>query len=237
MCDMSEMGAEVIEQVYHEILEPSFGPDELDTLDTLKEGLLAGEAWGLCALDGEMPVGNVLAYPYADSRVLLVGYVTVKTGFRDGGIGGLLLDEARQRWYGEIDLVVAEVEDPRSHPVVGDIDPQRRISFYARRGAQIVVGPYFQPRLDGSGTNRVHDLFLTVLSGSREVLGPEKTLRAELLTDFILDYFRDSGEGGDWPRAEDEEGTRLLAWYRSRETVALHPIGDYAQIEIPRLIG
>jgi len=238
----TEVSTSLIEDIYREILEPSLGPDELETLDTVLDGLAEGgscEAWGLCALDDETPVGCVLGYPYAESRVLLIGYVTVKPGLRGRGIGGVLMDEAQRRWYGKVDftLVVAEVEDPRRHPAVGDIDPKRRAAFYARRDAQVVVGPYFQPRLEGAGKKRVRDLFLTVLSGSSEAISPENSVPAGQLSDFILEYFRETGEGSDWPKVGDEEGNRLLAWYGGREMVQLHPIGEYEQIEIPRLIG
>jgi GNAT superfamily N-acetyltransferase len=233
----TEVTVSLIEDVYHGILEPSFGPDELDTLDTLLDGLAKGEVWGLCAVGGETPIGCVLGYPFRESKVLLIGYLTVKPGVRSGGIGGTLMDEAQQRWSGKDDLtlVVAEVEDPRHHPPADDVEPKRRAQFYARRGAQVVVGPYFQPRLEGAGKKRVYDLFLTILGGNAEAITSENSVRAEQLTKFILEYFRDSGEGGDFPRANDQEGKDLLAWYRARETVALHPIGDYAQIEIPRI--
>jgi predicted N-acetyltransferase YhbS len=231
----TEVSASLIEDVYHEILEPSFGPDELDTLDTLVDGLAKSEVWGLCALDGETPIGCVLGYPFRESKVLLVGYLTVKSCLRGGGIGGRLMDQTQQRWSGKDDLtlVVAEVEDPRRYPVIGDIDPKRRADFYARRGAQVVVGPYFQPRLDEDGRKRVYDLFLTVLSGSGEAITPENSVWGEQLANFLLEYFRSSGEGSDFPRANDDEGKGLLAWYRDRETVSLRPIGDYAEIEIP----
>ena len=233
----TEVSVNLIEDVYHDILEPSFGPDELDTLDTLLDGLAKREVWGLCAVDGDTPVGCVLGYPFTESKVLLIGYLTVKPGLRSGGIGGRLLDDAQQRWSGKDDLtlVLAEVEDPRRHPAAGDVDPKRRAEFYARRGAQVVVGPYFQPRLEGAGKRRVYDLFLTVLNGNSEAITPENSVRAQQLTNFLLEYFRDSGEGSDFPRANDEEGKGLLAWYRDRDTVALRPIGDYAQIEIPRI--
>jgi hypothetical protein len=81
----------------------------------------------------------------------------------------------------------------------------------------------------------VYDLFLTVLRASRDAITPEHSVRAEQLSNFLLEYFRDSGEGTDFPRADDEEGNRLLAWYRGRDAVALHPIADYAQIEIPQI--
>jgi GNAT superfamily N-acetyltransferase len=235
----SEVSTDVIEEIYREILQPSFGPDELDSLDTFLGGLAENEAWGLCALDGESPVGCVMGYPFPRSRVLLIGYVAVRPGLRGGGIGDVLMDAARQRWYTKPDvaLVLAEVEDPRRHPAAGDIDPKRRAMFYARRGAQVVVGPYFQPKLEGEGKKRVHDLFLTVISGTTDAISPQNSVPAEMIVDFILDYFRDSGEGSDWPRANDDEGNRLLAWYRGRESVPSQPIGDYAQIEIPRISG
>jgi GNAT superfamily N-acetyltransferase len=235
----SEVSATVIEDIYREILDPSFGPDELDSLDTVLRGLAEREAWGLCALDGEEPVGCIMGYPFPRSRVLLIGYVSVKPGLRGGGIGDVLMDAARQRWYAKPDvaLVLAEVEDPRRHPADGDIDPKRRAMFYARRGAQIVVGPYFQPKLEGEGKKRVYDLFLSVISGTTEAISPQNSVPAEMIVGFMLDYFKDSGEGSDWPQADDDEGNRLLAWYRGRASVSLQPMGDYAQIDIPRIGG
>jgi GNAT superfamily N-acetyltransferase len=235
----SEVSADLIEEIYREILEPSFGPNELDTLDTFLGGLAEDEAWGLCALDGDKPVGCIMGYPFARARALLIGYVSVRPELRGGGIGDVLMDAAQQRWYAKpgVALVLAEIEDPRRHPPAGDIDPARRAMFYARRGAQVVVGPYFQPKLEGDGKKRVYDLFLTVISGTNDAISPQNSVRAEMIADFMLDYFRDSGEGSDWPRADDDEGTRLLAWYRDRESVSLQPIGEYAQIDIPRISG
>ena len=78
------------------------------------------------------------------------------------------MDEARRQWYGKADLtlVLGEIDDPRFHPVVGDIDPERRVAFYARHGTQVVIGPYFQPRLEGEGKKRVYNLLLAVVYGS-----------------------------------------------------------------------
>jgi GNAT superfamily N-acetyltransferase len=233
----SNVSASLIAEIYREILEPSFRPDELDTSVSFIDGMASGQPLGLCALDGETPVGCILGYPYQRSRVLLIGYVAVKPGLRGRGIGGLLLHEAQQRWYQkpEFTLVVAEIEDPRHHPAVADINPKRRVSFYARRGAQVVIGPYFQPRVGGVGKKRVYNFFLTVLSGSSGSINPNNSVDAGQLTGFLLEYFRAS-EGSDWPEAEDEEGNQLLEWYRRRETVQLHAIGEYARIDIPRII-
>ncbi len=233
----SNVSASRYDEIYREILHPSFRPDELDPPSAVFDILSAGGRYqpsGLCALDGDTPVGCVLAYPFPLSKVLLIGYVAVKSAYRGRGIGALLLDAAAQQWFGTADftLVLAEVEDPRHHPVVGEIDPARRVNFYARRGARMVVGPYFQPRLGGDGKHRVYDLFLTVLSGG----GPDDSVCAGQLGGFLLEYFRGSGEARDWPRTDDEEGNRLLAWYRGRDVIALHPIGEYAQIDIPELL-
>ncbi|MGD0702857.1 MAG: GNAT family N-acetyltransferase [Trebonia sp.] len=238
----AEADAGLIEAVYHEILEPSFEPDELETLDSVLDGLMPGgsyEAWGLCAVDGEKAVGCIVGYPYRRSGVLLIGYVAVRSGLRSRGIGGLLLDEARRRWYGKpgISLVVAEIDDPRYHPPTGEIDAERRLAFCARHGMQVVIGPYFQPRLKGKGKMRVYGLFLAVLDGSNEATGPGQLVSARQLTEFFLEYFETSGEGSDWPRDEDKEGRWLLDWYRGREMVGLRPIGGYSQSEIPQVPG
>jgi GNAT superfamily N-acetyltransferase len=236
----ADTGAGLVEAVYHEILEPSFNSDELDTLDCLLDGLTTGgsyECWGLCALDGETPVGCMLGYPYPDSRVLLVGYLAVRPGERDRGIGGLLMDEVRRRWYGKrgLTLVVAEIDDPRHHPAAGAIDPERRVAFYERHEAQVVIGPYFQPRLEGESKGRVYGMFLAVLYDGAASPGP--SVSGGQIADFLVEYFAASGEGSDWPRAEDTEGRWLLDWYRGREAVGLHPIGRYAEIDIPQIPG
>lgn len=233
----TEVDTKFNEAVYRDIIAPSFGPDELDPLDTVLDGLAENgsyEAWGLCALDGETPVGCILGYPYPETGVLLIGYVSVRPGTRGGGVGGLLLDAARRRWYAKpgLTLVLAEIEDPRFHPVVDGVDPERRVAFYARHGVQVVVGPYIQPRVEGEGKKRVYGVFLSVLHGAT---GPGRSVSAPQIAAFLTAYYRASAEASDWPRADDREGSRLLDWYRSRRTVGLHPIGRYREIDIPQV--
>lgn len=196
----------------------------------------------MCALEGEQAVGCIVGYPYPGSGVLLIGYVAARPGQRSRGIGELLLDEARRRWYGQpgITLVVAEIDDPRYHPPAGEVDAERRVAFCARRGMRVVVGPYFQPRLKGQGKKRVYGLFLAVLDGSEGATGPGQlvpVVPARQLTEFLLEYFAASGEDNGWPRDEDEEGRWLLDWYRDRETVELQPIDRYSETEIPQAPG
>jgi GNAT superfamily N-acetyltransferase len=238
----ADADADLIEAIYHEILEPSFDPDELETLDSVLDGLMPGgsyEVWGLCALDGEKAVGCILAYPYYGSGLLLIGYVAVRPGQRSRGIGGLLLDEARRQWYGKpgLTLVVAEIDDPRYHPPTGEIDAERRVAFCARHGMRLVTSPYFQPRLKGKGKKRVYGLFLAVLGGSNAATGAGQSVSAGQLSSFLLEYFATSDEGSDWPRDEDEEGRWLLDWYRGRERVGLQPIDSYSKAGIPQVPG
>jgi GNAT superfamily N-acetyltransferase len=224
----------LIEAIYHDILQPSFTADELDPLDYVLDGLSENgsyECWGLGLLDGETPVGCILGYPYRASGVLLIGYLATKPGVRSRGVGTLLLGEARWRWYGRSGrtLVLAEIDDPRFHPPAGDIDPERRVAFYARQKTQMVIGPYFQPRVLGEGRKRVHGMFLAVLHG-----GDGASVPAPQLAAFLQEYFADVEQESGWPRPEDAEGRWLLDWYRDRETVALRPIDEYAKTEIPR---
>jgi len=237
ICDMRKASSSFIGAVYREILQPSFSPDELDPLDFVLDGLAKDgsyELWGLTALDGGRPAGCILGYPYRESEVLLVGYLAVRDGERARGIGGLLAEEAQRRWYKQpgLSLVVAEVEDPRYHAASGGIDPERRVAFYGRLGARIIAGPNFQPRLEGEGRKRVHDLFLTVLHASDGVISSEPSVSAQNVADFLQEYFVACGEGGDWP--QDDEGRWLLDWYRSRDRVGLQPISEYAEAGIPR---
>jgi hypothetical protein len=230
--NMRDMSEALITRIYDEILQPNFGPEELDSLETVLGGLSArGTVLGLCAMDGEDPVGCLLRYPYAEA--LLIGYVAVRKDRRGEHAGSELFDQVRRRWFGErgVKLVVGEIEDPRCHPMVGDISPERRVAFYERQGVQIAVGPYFQPCLSDGG-ERVYDLFLTALTDSAS--GPQKSVPAKPIADFLLAYFKEA-EGKNWPGPTDGEGQRLLAWYQDpeHEVVPLHPIADYNEIEIP----
>ncbi len=146
----AEAGPGLIEAVYRDILVPSFDGDELDDLDVILDRLAADggdECWGLAALDDGVPACCILSYPYPAARVLLIGYLAVRPGLRSRGVGGRLLAEARRRWSGPdgLPLMLAEIDDPRYHPVAGGIDPARRIAFYDRHGTRLIAGPYFQP--------------------------------------------------------------------------------------------
>ncbi|MDT7765230.1 MAG: hypothetical protein QOC63_4650 [Mycobacterium sp.] len=236
----TQVSPSVIERIYKVLLESSFGPNELDTFETLLDGLAEDgsyEAWGLCALDGETPVGCMLGYPDKSSGVLLIGYLVVNPQLRSQGIGSRLIAAVRERWFKdpEYTLLLCEVEDPRHHDVVLGGDPVKRAELYARQGMQVIVGPYFQPKLEGKGKTRVYNLFLTVVNESNDPATWRDSVSGEQIANFLCEYFWSSGEGEDWPRDDDEEGKRLLAFYRSRDRIPLQPIGEWEHIDIPPL--
>ena len=148
----------------------------------------------------------VLGYPYPESGVLLIGYIAVRADLRSHGVGGMLLDAARRQWYGRagLTLVLAEIDDPRYHPASGNIDPARRITFYARHEKQLVVGPYFQPRLDGEGKQRVYDMFLAVLNGDGKTSLPGPAIAAFLRSTSPL---RGRMATGRWPPTRRDDGS------------------------------
>lgn len=239
--DMTKIGTAAIERIYHELLEPSFGPNELDTLETVQDGLAnrSYEAWGLCMLDGETPLGCVLGYPDKKSKVLLIGYLVVNPQLRSQGIGSRLITEVQKRWFDnpKYTLVLSEVEDPRHHAVALGGDPVKRAELYARQGMQVVVGPYFQPKLEGEGKKRVYNLFLTVVNKSNDPTTWGDSVSAKQIADFLCGYFHSSGEGEDWPHDDDEKGKQLLAFYQDpkNERIPLRPIGEWQHIDIPPL--
>jgi GNAT superfamily N-acetyltransferase len=236
----TDITTDQIKTIYRELLAKSFGPNELDAEKTLLDGLAKDgsyEAWGLCVLDGETPLGCVLGYPDESSGVLLIGYLVVNPRLRGEGIGSRLIGEVQKRWFNrpEYPLVLSEVEDPRHHAVVMGGDPVKRVALYARQGMQVVVGPYFQPKLEGEGKTRVYNLFLTVVNASDDPTTWQDAVSGEQIANFLCEYFRSSGEGEDWPRDDDETGKELLAFYENNERVPLRPIGEWEHFDIPPL--
>ncbi len=227
----------LIERIYKEILEPAFDPAELDPLEVMLDGLSeqgSYEAWGLCALDRDgVPVSVVLGYPFMRSKVLLIGYIASRSGERSRGAGSRLIEEAHRQWFARpgINLVIAEVEDPRHFHPVGNIDPGRRVAFYAHHGCEFVVGPYFQPQVR-EGAGRVYHLLLTILHADSEAIaGPGRAVHSDQLVDFFDEYFGSSIEAV--PPLKDPEGEWLVGWYRDREVVELQPIANYVDFPIP----
>jgi len=225
-----------LESIYREVLTPAFTPDELESLEALKGYLESSppDAFGLYAVDPSgHPIGCSIYYPYPEANAVLLGYMAVVAGGRSRGVGTLLFEESQKVWFGsgQYDLVLAELDDPRVFPVANGIDPERRIKFYSNLGGQLICGPYFAPCVRPGG-ERVHDMFLVELGGSRKALHDSPAaVSVEFVAAFLRDYF--SVEEG--PVDFDSGDLRwLMDAYEGDGTLPLLPVAQYPSWDAPR---
>ncbi|WP_051681752.1 hypothetical protein [Cellulomonas sp. HZM] len=210
-------------QVHEEVLVPSFPAKEIEPLDELAREL-GRSVFGVAAVgdDGALH-GAALAHWSARTGVLLLAHLAVAPGGRGGGVGGLLLEGALDRWCDELDpwLVLAEVEDPQRHgggdPAHGD--PAKRLRFYGKHGARRLPFPYFQPDVGGGRVDDVLLMALRVADDERE--GDDWMLPAIPLHQFLVDQLTHA-EG----QVRDDAQTRaLLEAAPSSGRVILHADG------------
>lgn len=184
--------APVIETFYHQILVPSFPPDELISaaeVQTIAAGD-AGSVWLAQDEDGTI-LGGAVAEWDESTRVLLLGYLAVRPGTRGGGTGGPLYLAALASWRERFKpcLVLAEVEDPAAHDgseAYGD--PAARLRFYLNRGSRILDLPYFQPALGPEGF-RIPGLLLLVLHADPVFAGAgDGTIDADVVRKYLENY-------------------------------------------------
>jgi GNAT superfamily N-acetyltransferase len=221
--DASELGVEVFDRFYNEILAPSFPPEELEAIDVVREihngpGAVVP---GVVALRGGDPVGGALGESYERSRVVLLCYLAVRDDTRGTGLGAALLDRALPAWRRAFTptAILAEVEDPRVRQAGPHGDPVARLRFYDRAGGKLLPIPYTQPSV-GQGQPRVPEMFLISLDP-----GLESIPRATVL-DF-LDEYLESMDGS----TDDPEHRALRAAIESRSAeIPLWPLSRLAEM-------
>lgn len=174
---------ELLRRVYEEVLRPSFTADELPDRDEFVEGVGGdGGDLVLVALDGDAIAGAAVTGPADPTSITLLSYLAATPGGRSRGVGSFLMGGLLDGWRsGRAMLVVAEVHDPRAHPVADDERPEDRLRFYARAGAT-VLGPWVQPRLSPD-VERVSGMLLL------DLYRTEETIPAGVLGDFAEGYF------------------------------------------------
>ncbi|MFK3981001.1 hypothetical protein ACI2K4_11560 [Micromonospora sp. NPDC050397] len=222
----------LLETFHRELLATSFVPDQLVTLDDLREQLGAGTLVASVVVDGD---GGLLAGLVGEwspsTRLMLLSYLVVAPGARGTGIGGYLYAEVVEGWrsgYAPC-AILAEVESPTHHtgsPAYGD--PAARLRFYQRRGARLLDVPYLQPAL-APGLARVDGLLLLALHVAPELYGPDgaDTMASPPLHQFMVHYFL--GTEGEIP--DDPDGSALLAAMDVPGGVPLRPIEQYREVE------
>lgn len=189
-------------ELYRSVLTPTFPPEELSDLDTLLTDLAAGRLMVLAARDGARVVAGAVVDGAGPVRT--VSYLAITPQGRGAGLGGRLLSKALAKAGSEpgVQLIVAEVEDPahhRSDPDRGD--PTARLRFYARRGAQLLDLPYFQPGMR-PGAARVEHMLLLALEVDPGLIVPGQppTIPPQPLLDHLTDYWlHTEGAVGDDP--------------------------------------
>ncbi len=183
--DVEQADEQMLEFLYATVLQPAFPPAELVTLDELRNWCAAGPPArrGLLLLESDRPVAAILAEYFRTSDVLLISYLAVAAAWRGRGFGAALVREALSRWDSPPPVaVLAEVEDPRWHPLGRYVDPVARLRFYHRLGARALPIPYFQPALR-PGSPRVPGLLLVSLPAGR------RTVPWATVGGFLNEYF------------------------------------------------
>ena len=124
-----------LKRVYETDLTEAFPPAELKPLWAM-EGMREAGIYDPLVLvdDGGGMAGYILLWKHSGGRFILIDYLCVPAGRRNGGVGGRLL-EAAIAYYPPDTVFIGETEAP-----TGDLDRDemilRRLGFYARNGAK-----------------------------------------------------------------------------------------------------
>ena len=123
-----------LKKAYETDLREAFPPAELKPLRAMEAMRERGvyDPLGLYGGDGEV-LGYILLWKHEDGRYILIDYLCVPAGRRNGGTGGRMLAAVRD-FYPPETVFLGESEAPLGDP---DTDPLklRRLGFYARSGA------------------------------------------------------------------------------------------------------
>ncbi len=131
---LKTMSPEELRRVYETDLTEAFPPAELKPLGAMEAMRARGVYDPLC-LYGESgeALGYVLLWKHEDGRYILIDYLCVPAGRRNGGLGGQLLQMTRTL-YPEDTVFIIESEAPSGSGA--DEMIRRRLGFYARNGAR-----------------------------------------------------------------------------------------------------
>lgn len=129
-----ELRIPTVEQLrafYETHLKEAFPPAELKPLKAIEQLWSEGRYRPWCLFDGEEMAGACFLW-LGQPGWSLLDYLCVPAGYRNRGVGALLLERMRMAETGTV--ILGESEEPRHAP-----DPamaERRLGFYARNGAR-----------------------------------------------------------------------------------------------------
>jgi GNAT superfamily N-acetyltransferase len=222
-----DVGDEVFDRFYLDVLRPAFPPEELDDIDTVRAAYLrpVRGCHGTIALRRGEPVGGALGEYHEPSGIMLLGYVAIRSDMRGRGFGGALLRATLSTWRALVEsiAILAEIEHPAFHQTSVYGDPQARLRFYDQLGSKLLPLPYFQPSL-GPGLARVRGMLLICLDPATDTV-PGEAVR-HFLDDYITNY------EGDRVREADPEYRALRACAEDwpDDEIPLWPLSRAAEV-------
>jgi len=194
------LGGRIASQV-EAIYLASFPPCERAAFSELVNGVRKGDRLAFIAEEGNV-AGFALVQGLSCAGVFVLGYMAVAGERRGRSIGSTLLQyvagDLRRRESAEGLLI--EVEPPDEGPD-DELDlRRRRIAFYRRNGAQMVVeaGSYRMPDLSGEGSVEMRLMWLALGNDGRMISG-------QRLRDTIVSVYKDS-----YGRPEDDSILRSV---------------------------
>lgn len=217
------VGAHALEQVYDEVLIPSFPPSELMPRRWLLDGVAGGEVAVLAATDdgGALVAAAVTERLTPDAELLT--YLAALATSRGSGVGSALLARVRERAAGSVALLLAEVERPDRHagsPEHGD--PAARLRFYERYGARALDLPYVQPPIE-RGAEVVGGMLLLALHVSEEALREGGSAVDGSLVQAAIDSML-----GD--ETDDDGDLAALRAASRAPVVGIRPVADWRSV-------
>ncbi len=223
-------GGPMVDRIYTDILRPSFPPDELAPLATLRAGVTAGVVTMIAAVDTfGAPHGVAVGEWSSSARVVTLNYLATAPNERSQGIGGRLLSAAISAWQRRYRpcVLLAEVERPDRHRASAQHgDPVARLRFYQRYGARALDVPHFQPMLSPE-TDRAYGMLLIVLHADAEFRADAERLHGEPVHRFLSEYL-----SAHEPGMNDPAGLALLNSARRSEGILLVDLDDYRRIAV-----
>ena len=125
---------EELKKAYETDLSEAFPPSELKPLSAMESLRERGVYDPLCLRDEAGAVlGYILLWKHLDGRYILIDYLCVPAGRRNGGIGGKLLQTVIDA-YPVGTVFLGESEAPSGEPAADEMI-LRRLAFYRRNGA------------------------------------------------------------------------------------------------------
>jgi GNAT superfamily N-acetyltransferase len=213
--DLTDVDDATLQRFHEDLMTPMFPPAELMTYEELRRARQEGSTSGTLLLGHDGPVGGIVTELYLDGRVLLVAYLVVASAMRSRGLGSELLATVAAPGP----LVLAEIDDPRRHPVGPYGDPYRRVRFYEREGWRLLPLSYTQPSLR-PGSPRVGGLLLiTSWATDADVDGV-------LVAEFLEEYFSVCEDATTLADDPEYQSLRRAASGAGNGRLTLHPLSD-----------